>query len=103
MRWGLSPATIIISAGYGDLELRTYDLRHSFATALYAADGDLGATQELMIHADARTTKRYALGSVNPRALLAMARFEAATSTTPPTGRGGTRSGGREKSSRNLP
>lgn len=50
--------------------LRPYDMRHSFATALYKGTTDLQATQMLMGHADPRTTLRYALSAV-PVALRA--------------------------------
>ena len=42
--------------------LRPHDLRHSFGTALYAATGDVQATQQLLGHTSPRTTGRYTLG-----------------------------------------
>lgn len=44
--------------------LRPYDLRHSFATEVYAKTGDLKLTQLLMRQKDERTTLRYGKGAV---------------------------------------
>lgn len=44
-----------------------YDLRHSFGTAAYQAEGDLGAVQALLGHSSIRMTQRYTLGAVDGR------------------------------------
>jgi integrase len=44
--------------------MRPYDLRHSFATEVYKATGDLAITGEFMDHADPQTTRRYAQGAL---------------------------------------
>lgn len=44
--------------------LRPYDLRHSYGSAMLAGTGNLVETQQLMAHADVRTTMRYALAAV---------------------------------------
>jgi integrase len=53
-------------------KIRPYDLRHSFATAAYEVSGDIRAVQELLDHADAKLTNRYALGAVNLRVTAAL-------------------------------
>lgn len=45
-------------------QIRPYDLRHSYASAVLAGTGNLAETQQLMAHADLRTTMRYALAAV---------------------------------------
>lgn len=50
---------------------RVYDLRHSFGTALLTASKDEGAAQDLLQHADPRTTRGYTQQSVPPRLLAA--------------------------------
>lgn len=52
--------------------VRPYDLRHSFATDLYAARPDLKGVQELMLHASLATTARYAAGAVAQNAQAAI-------------------------------
>ncbi len=52
--------------------LRPYDLRHSFGTAVYAATGDLRATQQLLGHASRTTTDRYTLAAVPARLKIAV-------------------------------
>jgi integrase len=47
--------------------MRPYDLRHSFAAFTYETTDDLHVTQELLDHADPRTTRRYAQGAVSKR------------------------------------
>jgi integrase len=47
-----------------------YHLRHSYATEMLEKTGDVKMTQQLMRHADSRTTLRYALGAI-PTAMLA--------------------------------
>ena len=56
--------------------LRPYDLRHSFGTAVYAATGDLRATQQLLGHASRTTTDRYTLAAVPERLQLAVGQTE---------------------------
>ena len=58
-------------------QVRPYDFRHSYATALLEATGDLKATQQLMLHASASTTERYARAAVNPMLVAALKRFTA--------------------------
>lgn len=55
--------------------VRPYDLRHSHATSLLATTGDLRATQRLMLHADPRTTERYARAAVDPALVSALKRY----------------------------
>ena len=56
--------------------MRVYDLRHSFGTALYAASGDIRATQILMGHASLAMTHRYTLGAVDGRVSEALAKLD---------------------------
>ena len=56
--------------------LRPYDLRHSFGTAVYAASGDLRATQQLLGHASRSTTDRYTLAAVPDRLRVAVGQTE---------------------------
>jgi len=56
--------------------LRPYDLRHSFGTAVYAATGDLRATQQLLGHASRTTTDRYTLAAVPGRLKVAVGQVE---------------------------
>ena len=55
--------------------VRPYDFRHSYATALLAATGDLQTTQRLMLHQSASTTERYARAAVDPVLVAALERF----------------------------
>ena len=55
--------------------VRPYDFRHSYATALLAATGDLQTTQRLMLHQSASTTERYARAAVDPVLITALERF----------------------------
>ena len=55
--------------------VRPYDFRHSYATALLAATGDLQTTQRLMLHQSASTTERYARAAVDPVLVSALERF----------------------------
>lgn len=48
--------------------VRPYDLRHSYASAVLAGTGNLAETQQLMAHADVRTTMRY-VGAAVPQHL----------------------------------
>lgn len=53
-------------AGYDvPLDVRPYDLRHSWGTAIVAATGSLEAAKDLLSHRSTRTTRRYALGAVD--------------------------------------
>ena len=56
--------------------LRPYDFRHSFGSAVYAAIGDLRATQQLLGHASRVTTDRYTLAAVPERLRLAVGQTE---------------------------
>lgn len=53
-------------------DVRAYDLRHSFATEVLLATGDLEATANLLRHANINTTRRYAQHAANARASLAV-------------------------------
>jgi integrase len=53
--------------------VRPYDMRHSFGSALYAATGDIRATQILMGHSKPEMTHRYTLGAVDARVEAAIA------------------------------
>lgn len=57
--------------------MRPYDLRHSFGTAVYAATGDIRATQVLMGHSRVEMTQRYTLGAVDARLTAAVAALDA--------------------------
>ena len=53
--------------GGSTVPVRPYDLRHSFGSAVYAASGDQYAVQQLLGHAQSRTTERYTLAAVSGR------------------------------------
>jgi integrase len=55
--------------------IRPYDFRHSYATQMVAAVGNLDLAQELLVHASKETTKHYARAAVNPLVAAAFARF----------------------------
>lgn len=59
--------------------IRPYDLRHSFGTQVYAASGDIRATQILMGHAKPEMTHRYTLGAVDEQVGKALAAFSKRT------------------------
>lgn len=63
-----------LQQGIDLLQLRPYDLRHSYATAVLAGTGNLAETQQLMAHADVRTTMRYASAVVPAHLTAAMER-----------------------------
>jgi integrase len=63
-------------AAVGLTGIRPYDLRHSFATAMYALTGDAKATGELLMHNCRTTTDRYTEGAVSERLRLAVAGFD---------------------------
>lgn len=44
----------------GLIGVRPYDLRHAYGALLYRQTGDLATVQRLLLHADIRTTQRYA-------------------------------------------
>lgn len=47
------------------LDVRPYDLRHSWGTAVVAATGSLEAAKDLLSHRSTRTTRRYALAAAD--------------------------------------
>lgn len=51
---------------------RPYDLRHSFASEIYAQTGDIRAVAALMHHANLQTTERYTKGRVAERVRIAI-------------------------------
>lgn len=53
-------------------DVRAYDLRHSFGTAILVVTGDLEATATLMRHANINTTRRYIQAAANIRARRAV-------------------------------
>lgn len=59
--------------------VRPYDLRHSFGTQVYAASGDIRATQILMGHSKPEMTHRYTLGAVDEQVGKALAAFTVRT------------------------
>lgn len=61
--------------------VRLYDLRHSFVTAIVRATKNLGTAQLLAGHTDERTTRRYAMSAVLP---TLRAGIDAFTSSTAP-------------------
>lgn len=61
------------------LQLRPYDIRHSHATAVYAASGDAHAASKVLGHRSRKTIDRYIKAGVAPQILRAMAAFERAT------------------------
>jgi len=54
------------------LDWRPYDSRHTFGTELGRHGKDERAVQEILGHADIRTTRRYTQGSVSPRVAAAI-------------------------------
>jgi len=46
-------------------DVRPYDLRHSWGTAIVAATGSLEAAKDLLSHRSTRTTRRYALAAAD--------------------------------------
>lgn len=61
----------------GALGLRPYDLRHSFATAVYESSKDLRSTGAILGHRTERTTNRYTIAAVNPLVLDALNKMQA--------------------------
>lgn len=63
--------------------VRPYDLRHSFGTQMYAASGDIRATQILMGHSKPEMTHRYTLGAVDEQVEKALTAFTKRTKKKP--------------------
>lgn len=62
--------------------VRPYDLRHSFATMIYARTGDVRATAELLMHSpSSHMADRYTLGGVAPRLRIAVQGFNGGVKT----------------------
>ena len=72
------------AAGYGDMDWRPYDLRHTFGTAVVLASGDEKAAQILLGHASASTTGRYTLGAAQVRAQAAITAMDYGHKLRPP-------------------
>jgi len=72
----------------GILEIRPYDLRHSFGTAAYKAGGDIGAVQKLLGHTSTKMTQRYTLGADDARITATLDALAAQL-----TGQAGTKAG----------
>lgn len=82
------------------LELRVYDLRHSYGTALARRQTRLDVIGSLMGHSTLELTKRYTLAAVTPDALSATTRLGTASGTASETGgkrRNQTESGGKKR------
>lgn len=60
--------------------IRAYDLRHSFAAAVYGASGDIHAVQTLLDHSDQKLTARYSLAAVDHRVQQAITATRKVTS-----------------------
>jgi integrase len=69
-------------AGFPDIEIDQYTLRHSFGTAHYAACRDIKATKEAMRHKSIRMTERYVRGSVTSVLEASIAQLDAALRST---------------------
>ena len=69
-------AFIRAAARIGIHGVRPYDLRHSYATALYRVAGDTRLVKEVLGHSDTRMTERYTLGHVPEAMRSATSRFE---------------------------
>jgi integrase len=54
------------AAGYGDLKLVPYDLRHCYGTLIYEETGDLKAVKEALRHSTLRLSERYMAAAVSP-------------------------------------
>src|SRR6185503_5511482 len=76
-----------------DLEIRVYDLRHSYGTALARRQTRLDVIGALMGHSTLELTKRYTLAAVTPDALSATARLSARAHTPRPANRAANRKG----------
>ncbi len=58
-------------------DVRPYDLRHSFGTAVYQATGDVRVTKDLLGHASLSMTERYTLAAIPERQRAAIAALDA--------------------------
>lgn len=54
------------------IDWRPYDARHTFGTEVGRLARDERAVQQLLGHSDIRTTRRYTMGSVDPRVMAAI-------------------------------
>jgi integrase len=63
------------------LQLRPYDIRHSYATALYRASGDAHAAATILGHRSKFTTDRYIKAAVPARVAKAVRAFAKASRT----------------------
>ena len=57
-------AFVRAAARLGIHGVRSYDLRHSYGTALYRVAGDSRLVKDVLGHSDTRMTERYGLGHV---------------------------------------
>lgn len=67
-------------------DARPYDLRHSFGTAVYLAEGDIRAAQEMLRHRQGSTTARYTRAGVTARVESAVSALGAFLPRATPTG-----------------
>lgn len=70
------------AAGYPELAITQYTLRHSFGTLHYATSQDLKATKEVMRHKSLRMTERYVRGAVSAVLEASVARLDQAVRRT---------------------
>lgn len=73
--------------GHLPLEMRVYDLRHTFGTALAHRITDERALQELMMHSTTEQTRRYTEAATQGRVERALANFVASSSNPSNTSR----------------
>ena len=66
-------------AKLGSAGVRSYDLRHSYGTAMYQVTGETRIVKELLGYSTATTTERYTLRHVPAHMQVAAARFEELT------------------------
>lgn len=64
-------------------DARPYDLRHSFGTAVYLAEGDIRAAQALLRHRQSSTSDRYIKAGIRARASRGLQAFAAALPVDP--------------------
>ena len=69
-------------AKLGLKNIRPYDLRHSYGTAMYKVTGETRIVKELLGHSSTRITERYTLGFVPDYMKLAAKRFGELTGTS---------------------
>jgi integrase len=55
-----------VAAGYAELPLVPYDLRHCYGTLIYAQTQDLKAVKEALRHSTLRLSERYMAAAVSP-------------------------------------